>query len=563
MTMKRDIRLLSFIAGALLLAGPVHAQIISSVHDLSATGPGRIKAPAESEICFFCHTPHTSLPSSARWNRSGAAPIYTPYWSSTLDAVPGQPTNASKLCLSCHDGTIALGQVLSRASPVAMTGRLSRSTNLTTDLSDDHPVSFDYDLALASADGELVDPRTLRGSVKLDENGQLQCTSCHHAHSSDFPKLLVADPAYSLLCLSCHDKDGWEGSAHESSPRTWNGVGNDPWPHTDERTVAENACENCHNPHGAGSYDRLLNNLAEEDNCLSCHSGTVARLDIGAEVRKGYGHHVDTSLGVHDPVEQFTTMPRHVECSDCHDPHAATRLHASAPDASGALFGAAGVTAGGVPIDDVLFEYEVCFRCHSDGANARTPAIPRTVFEPNVRMKLDPANPSHHAVVAPGANPDVPSLKPPLNEASVIYCTDCHNNDDGPGAGGMGPRGPHGSVWPFMLERSYETADNTPESFQAYALCYKCHDRSSILSDQGFSKHSVHLATAPCSSCHDPHGVRAVGSGDQTHLINFDKSVVLPDPDSGRLEFIDTGFRSGECWLQCHGTDHRGLGYVQ
>jgi predicted CXXCH cytochrome family protein len=536
--MKCGIRFLSSIAGALLLAGPVQAQIISSVHDLSAGGPGRVRASGASEICFFCHTPHTPTPATPRWSRSAAPPIYTPYWSSTLDAAPGQPTNASKLCLSCHDGTIALGQVLGRPSPVAMTGRLSRSTNLTTDLADDHPVSFDYDLALAAADGELEDPRTLRGSVKLDENGQVQCTSCHHAHSSDFPKLLVADPAYSFLCLSCHDQDGWEGSAHESSPRTWNGAGVDPWPHTDERTVAANACENCHN-------------------------GNVARLDIAAELRKGYGHRVDTFLGVHDPVEQFTTMPRHVECSDCHDPHAATGFDAAPPDASGPLIGAAGVTAGGTYVDDVAFEYEVCFRCHADGSSVAAPIIPRAVFEPNTRMKLDPSNPSYHPVVAPGSNPDVPSLIPPLTEASVIYCTDCHNNDDGPGAGGMGPSGPHGSIWPFLLERAYETADHTPESFQAYAMCYKCHDRNSILADEGFSKHSVHVATAPCSVCHDPHGVRAVGAGDQTHLINFDTRVVLPDPDSGRLEFNDTGFRTGDCWLQCHGMEHKGLSYTR
>ena len=52
---------------------------------------------------------------------------YIPYSSSSLQAKPGQPTGTSKLCLSCHDGTIALGSVVSRNQPIAMAGGRSKS----------------------------------------------------------------------------------------------------------------------------------------------------------------------------------------------------------------------------------------------------------------------------------------------------------------------------------------------------------------------------------------------------------------------------------------------------
>ena len=37
-----------------------------------------------------------------------------------------------------------------------------------------------------------------------------------------------------------------------------------------------------------------------------------------------------------------------------------------------------------------------------------------------------------------------------------ILCTDCHNSDDNREFGGNGPNGPHGSIFPHILERRYE-----------------------------------------------------------------------------------------------------------
>jgi hypothetical protein len=106
----------------LLLSLPAMAERVSDIantkHNLSATGPGTTRATSEDEVCVFCHTPHgaTSFPGSPLWNRQLSSQTYTVYTSSSLDAedIMGQldqPGGSSKLCLSCHDGTLAIGTV--------------------------------------------------------------------------------------------------------------------------------------------------------------------------------------------------------------------------------------------------------------------------------------------------------------------------------------------------------------------------------------------------------------------------------------------------------------------
>ena len=553
------------VAAAILVTAATWAEVVNTKHNLSATGPGTVKATGEAEVCIFCHAPHDGSSVTPLWNRTLPALVYVPYSSSTLQATPGQPTYDSKLCLSCHDGTIALGAVISRETPIVVSGAFSERTNLTTDLSDDHPISFVFDSALAAADQELVDPSTLTGKVQVDIHGQMQCTTCHDPHTEDNPKFLVKDNMFSALCVTCHQKTGWPGASHANANATWNGTGATPWPHTEWTTVAANGCENCHSPHLAGQPERLLNYPIEEDNCLVCHNENVASTDIDTEIQKPYRHPVGSFLGIHDPMEDPGFMTRHVECYDCHNPHAANASPASAPAANGRLAGVSGITIEGAWIDPVNNLYEVCFKCHADNPNVPAPTIQRQIFQPNIRMKLDPANPSYHPVVAPGQNANVPSLINPLTESSIIYCTDCHANNNGPGAGGSGPAGPHGSSWPFLLERRYSIADNRREDAPLYRLCYKCHSRDSILEDDSFDEHERHLDSvdASCSVCHDPHGISATQGNaiNNAHLINFDISIVQPDPNSGRLEYETLGFERGRCWLRCHGETHEGRVY--
>lgn len=557
----------------LLFAGETFSGIEISKHNLSVTGTGDIRAITETQICLFCHIPHNASPAAPLWNRQDPGLNYIPYTSSTADALPGQPTGASLLCLSCHDGTIALGDLLSRDEIIAMTLGVTtipedRRSNLGTDLSDDHPVSFDYNDALAGSDGQLLSPSLLTGAVRLDRYGQLQCTSCHDPHDNTYGDFLVMDAVNGALCETCHII--FHGpTPHKISSASWDGSGTDPWPNTDWNTVQENACFNCHTPHAAKGRQRLLKYDAEEDNCLVCHNGHVAQSDIESALQKISAHPLNLTTGEHDPTEPLLVTNRHVECQDCHNGHAVLP-DSEGVDPSGTLTEVAGIDIYGVDIDPINYEYQLCFRCHGD--TQEQVYTSRLVAEANVRLDFDPINnPSYHPVADTGKNQNVPSLILPLTPASIIKCTDCHNNDDLDSTA----RGPHGSDYIPILERQYITDDGTQESSTVYALCYKCHDRDSILGDESFSRHMKHIAgvssgagggslNTPCNVCHDPHGVLPHGgiygphSGEK--LINFDLDVVQPNRE-GLLYYDSTGVYQGACYLSCHGKNHNPCTY--
>ena len=88
-------------------------RIANSKHDLSVSSPNPIRAIDEERICIFCHTPHNTDPQTPLWNRHSPTTHYRIYRSSTTDARIDQPSGPSKMCLSCHDGSLAIGLVRS------------------------------------------------------------------------------------------------------------------------------------------------------------------------------------------------------------------------------------------------------------------------------------------------------------------------------------------------------------------------------------------------------------------------------------------------------------------
>jgi predicted CXXCH cytochrome family protein len=569
----------------LVAAAPPRAgDLENSKHNLSVSGPGSITAQTESRLCVFCHTPHGAKPSAPLWNHQGSTASYSTYSSSTMaGANPvGQPSGSSKLCLACHDGTVALGQTVNdglislfNTGPGGvMPPGLS---NLGTDLTDDHPVSFQP----GSANPETVEPPP-GDPVRLDQSGLVQCTSCHEPHKEDRDpvsrRFLVKGNRESAICVTCHRVDFWDTnpSTHRSSTATYTATHG---AHTGYSTVRDNGCESCHRPHTGNEPQRLVK-FVEEATCDACHDGAVASKNLSAEFNKIYAHPTFARTpSVHDAAESPThpaaTIPevnpgaqRHAECADCHNAHAAYDQPASPPGVRGALSGTWGIDSAGARVDPASNEYEICYKCHADSANKPQesgqpypPYTRRQIVQFNVRLEFDPSNPSHHAVEAPGRNGDVPSLLDPYTTGSVIYCSDCHNNNAGPGAGGTGPAGPHGSTHNHLLERNLNVGgNNNGENYGAmYALCFKCHSQSSILGDQSFDEHREHIAgeDTSCTVCHDPHGISATqgNATENSHLINFDLDVVSPS-SSGQLRFEDRGSRSGACYLTCHGENH-------
>jgi hypothetical protein len=257
---------------------------------------------------------------------------------------------------------------------------------------------------------------------------------------------------------------------------------------------------------------------------------------------------------IHDLRESALSSRRHVECVDCHNPHSIENIQSEPPLASGMIRNVSGVTASGSETRNIEFEYELCFKCHGDNPDRVPSAITRVITQTNTRLEFQPDNPSFHPVTSVGINENVPSLRTPLTVGDMIRCTDCHNSDVNSSV-----KGPHGSVFAPILAYNYETADFTVESEAAYELCYRCHSRNSILENQSFPQHRLHLdEDIPCSACHDAHGISSV-QGNETnnsHLINFDVRIVEKDPSSGLLEFQDNGVFQGQCYLACHGVSH-------
>lgn len=192
------------LTAALVLLGSTSAfaVISGSSHDFSGAAWN-----TTGEICIVCHTPHnadTLVNNAPLWNHDTSSNTYTLYdnTSASQDSTPAQPNGVSLLCLSCHDGTVNIDAF----GGAAGTAPLSGTANLTTDLSDDHPVGILYDAALVTADGDLNDPTALGTAVTLF-GGNVECASCHDVHNgSNIAKLLVTSNAASALCLTCHNK---------------------------------------------------------------------------------------------------------------------------------------------------------------------------------------------------------------------------------------------------------------------------------------------------------------------------------------------------------------------
>jgi predicted CXXCH cytochrome family protein len=560
------------------------SSIIGSKHDFSATtGGSSIKAVTETDTCVFCHTAHYASGVTPLWNHNMSSVsnyiVYSSARLTALNVIVPQPNGSSRLCLSCHDGTVALGGVSSGAPEIQMTsGGTSVTTmpadninNVGTDLSNDHPVSFLYDAALAARDPEVVAPSKLTGKVRLDSQSRVQCVSCHDPHDNQFGNFLVMNNNGSALCLNCHQPSQWLASQHASSTqvapasvvakvaKTSQLSGRVVSAKAVPTTMQAIACENCHVNHRSGSQRHLLQSAIPEQNCLNCHNGITGKKNVAADFQKSSIHPIEVNSQSHSPVEDIVNPKmRHVVCVDCHDPHAANSKSATAPMASGALANVAGVTAGGGVLKPLQKEYELCFRCHADSLARGSAVVSRQFIQTNTRLQFSAGNRSFHPVTAVGKNfSTVPSLIAPWLVTSQMYCSDCHNSDSSPAAGSNGANGPHGSIYRPILERNLEFTDGQPESAAVYALCYKCHSRSVVLSPASFPLHLSHVMDdkSACTTCHDSHGV-----ANAPHLINFNTTYVTPS-STGQLSYTSTGNSHGVCTLTCHGKDHKNTSY--
>lgn len=278
------------------------------------------------------------------------------------------------------------------------------------------------------------------------------------------------------------------------------------------------------------------------------------KLDVLSVYRKDYTHPTLSVRGIHRQSEELSgdnEAIRHAECPDCHNPHELSQWNKFGPIE---VVRKTGIKEKlkhlrDMEMGETVKDYELCFKCHSDNVN-----LP--VDQTNKRLDFDESNPSYHPLFAEGRNTTMASLVgTDFNASSLISCSDCHNNDDT-----NGPQGPHGSNYKFILKSRYSIEDGLSESPKDYELCYDCHKRTSILHNESFPYHSLHIIGNPvtgskgtsCYTCHDAHGSR-----EYAHLIRFNEDVVFQNPSTLEIKFVDgVQDREGECSLMCHDVNH-------
>ncbi len=200
--MKKLFVLLATLLLVLAFTHAAFATISGTRHDLSLS-------TTDNQLCVVCHTPHSGATTADAplWNHAMTTQTFTMYTSSTLDAtmpVDGtMPDGISKLCLSCHDGVTGVLDYGSNSGSGPMLGNPAVGLD---GLTNDHPVSFVYDTALATADGELFDPAGTPAIAELLFSGQVECASCHDVHDDTNSPFLRMSNANSALCLTCHNK---------------------------------------------------------------------------------------------------------------------------------------------------------------------------------------------------------------------------------------------------------------------------------------------------------------------------------------------------------------------
>jgi len=234
--------------------------INNTVHDLSSNHNGINYVSSTdtiNRICIFCHAPHNTIRLSTAGAGSGpqanAAFTYLPLWNHTLTANYGsytmyengsgapqtgakasqailqgmtQPGGVSLLCLSCHDGSVAVNSYgntdqpsysQSSGGPTMGAGYIIGQGNY---LGNHHPIGFDYDQVIADGDTQIISADTATFTSATDyvrnhlftgtdgPNKYMECATCHAVHNTGNTgeELLWRSDKHSNMCLTCHHK---------------------------------------------------------------------------------------------------------------------------------------------------------------------------------------------------------------------------------------------------------------------------------------------------------------------------------------------------------------------
>ncbi|MCA9552845.1 MAG: hypothetical protein KC933_22615 [Myxococcales bacterium] len=465
--------------------------------------------------------------------------------------------------------------------------------------------------AVASAgEGEGVYMSTAHGDAVTGVNrtsGPVgACVQCHTAPDvtgSTFPLGLFTTND-NALCFDCHNGAGPQGifqgpGAYLMTAHWTSGLMLWPGPLPPPRPAgSQGLCLNCHTPHGAQDALGLvpvLGYVREEALCLACHDANGPSVVNVAQQVNAPGlarHPVVTVAGAHAADEglspaAFGALNRHAECADCHNPHAARSSDVLGGVSRISVSNGAGGTVPAYtprPADagGVVFEFEVCFKCHSSWTNL--PAGAR-----DLATETNPNNASFHPVQGPGTNMTsqmAASLAgglgtPHLTTGAIITCSDCHGGQALPTTvttvssyTGAVPTGPHGdgdaptaAYSSAILRGRYRLNAGGQYSSTDYELCFTCHSpapfntsSTSSRADTRFRYHGRHVRDwgAGCNDCHNSlHGSAGAfypSNRQYARLVAFSSIV------QGRTS-VEPTWSGSSCNLRCHGESHANLSY--
>jgi predicted CXXCH cytochrome family protein len=195
----------------LFFAGTASASIDGSVHDFTDD------IGTFTDLCAVCHTPHssdTTVSAAPLWDHALTTTDFIPYPSGgTMGSTPNgdmQTLGISRLCLSCHDGTIAVDSYGANVGTNFITTTAGGGTfagvgegMLDGNFNSEHPIGMAY--ADAGSTNGGMRPAPVGNTLLF--GGNVECASCHDVHDETGNlNLLLTTNAGSLLCLECHVK---------------------------------------------------------------------------------------------------------------------------------------------------------------------------------------------------------------------------------------------------------------------------------------------------------------------------------------------------------------------
>lgn len=193
-----------------------------------------------NRICVWCHAPHHALKPAdfagdidylPLWNHTTTTMVYQPYTNGAdepadpshlaqSEVLANQPGGVSKLCLSCHDGSVAVNEYGFACGDLRSSGVRKGDTPAFIqcqykigeggDLTNHHPIGFTYQ-DVSTVDDEIASAAAVIGNYQIGDllwAGKMECTTCHDVHNTknQGEKFLWISDHDSNLCLTCHLK---------------------------------------------------------------------------------------------------------------------------------------------------------------------------------------------------------------------------------------------------------------------------------------------------------------------------------------------------------------------